>query len=118
MVYTEYDSNNSGGDWWLTDENWQALEEADWKVRWVRDNPDWYKGADRWLGALARSATRELPLREAIAEWERVTGLDSSALGCSCCGTPHSFTEYDEEGEYVKSYSPDYPEYGQRYDEW
>lgn len=29
-----YHSNNSGGSWWLTDENWRQLEEAGWAVEW------------------------------------------------------------------------------------
>lgn len=38
----EYDSNNSGGGWWLKDEDWLKLEEAGWTVHWVRpnENPD------------------------------------------------------------------------------
>lgn len=30
----EYDSNNSGGGWWVKDEGWKALEEAGWSVYW------------------------------------------------------------------------------------
>jgi len=30
-----YDSNNSGGSWWLKDEDWKALEEAGWTVHWA-----------------------------------------------------------------------------------
>jgi len=30
----EYSSNNSGGAWWLKDEDWKALEAAGWKVVW------------------------------------------------------------------------------------
>lgn len=33
--YVEYDSNNSGGSWWLTDDDWRALEKAGWKVEWA-----------------------------------------------------------------------------------
>lgn len=36
-TYTEYSANNSGGDWWLTYEDWQALEKDGWKVFWVKD---------------------------------------------------------------------------------
>lgn len=25
-MYVEYISNNSGGSWWLSDDNWEALE--------------------------------------------------------------------------------------------
>lgn len=127
-MYVEYESNNSGGSWWLGDSHWKALEAAGWKVLWasleekytakgyeldadgtpllvpIGDSSlggDSYsfnlkrKGADgeyRFLGALATHAFRAgLSLREAVAEWERVTGLDASASGCECCGPPHVF---------------------------
>ena len=103
----EYSSNNSGGSWWLKDEDWIALEKAGWKVDWVRDSETHGRyGAkdDRWLGALATSASREgLSLADAVAEWEKVTGESSTDAGCACCGQPHSFTLYDDAGKYVKS---------------
>lgn len=121
MGYIEYDSNNSGGSWWLTDQDWQNLEAAGWDVQWFRNRDDNFFRTDkdgRWLGALASSATRSgLTLGQAIREWEQVTGKDSSALGCSCCGTPHSFYAYDDDGRMTgDSYSPDFPRYGSRYD--
>lgn len=80
-----YDSNNSGGRWWLTDKQWDALERAGWEVEW-RD--------ERFLGARATSATRQgLPLARAIREWERATGENADARGCKCCGQPHTFSE-------------------------
>lgn len=120
-MYVEYSSNNSGGTWWLTDNDWRALANAGWEVEWYEDQKD-YNGKDypegRFLDALASHAKREgLSLGDAIEEWERVTGQDSSALGCSCCGTPHSFTEYDDDGKYVDSYYPSFPLYGDRYGE-
>ena len=30
----EYSSNNSGGGWWLKDEDWKKLEKAGWVVEW------------------------------------------------------------------------------------
>jgi hypothetical protein len=84
----EYSSNNSGGYWRLSDEDWQNLEKAGWKVNW----------RGRWLGALATSATRKgLTKDEAIAEFEQVTGQDAYDCGCSCCGIPHNFYQEDEE---------------------
>lgn len=101
MYDVTYFSNNSGGHWWLSDSDWKALENAGWKVNWC----------DRWLGAAATSATKEgTTMRDAIDEWESVTGQDSSELGCySCCGPPHRF---DSEHE---SYSPESPTHGTRY---
>lgn len=106
-MYVEYSSNNSGGSWWLSDEDWLALEAAGWEVAWCRNrNGEFFKPGDdgRWLGALATSATRKgLPLREAADEWERITGQSATDAGCPCCGQPHSFTEYTDAGDYVAS---------------
>lgn len=33
-MFVTYSSNNSGGSWWLSDEQWFALEKAGWKVHW------------------------------------------------------------------------------------
>ena len=91
----EYSSNNSGGSFWLSDEDWKKLEEAGWEVNWEKT---------RWLGALATGATRRgLSLKEAIKEWAEVTGQDPADEGCNCCGAPHSFTEYGPDGKYLRS---------------
>ncbi len=114
----EYSSNNSGGSWWLNDDDWFALQEAGWIVQWAKDetgHSSWVDKDGRWLGALATRATREgLTLGEAIEEWERVTGEDSADLGCSCCGTPHSFMYEGDDGQ-RDWWSPEYPETGTRY---
>lgn len=93
----EYDSNNSGGSWWLSDKNWEDLAAAGWEV-------SWYAEDNRFIGALATKANRYgLSLEEAVAEWEEVTGCTSTDAGCPCCGQPHTFTEYDGDGKYVRS---------------
>jgi hypothetical protein len=35
-VLVEYNSNNSGGRWWLSDADWSALEAAGWRIKWAR----------------------------------------------------------------------------------
>lgn len=115
-----YSSNNSGGDWWLTDRNWLDLEAAGWVVQWFAgDEDDTFRMLDdegRWLGALATYASREgLSMGDAIDEWERVTGECSSELGCSCCGTPHSFYEETDDGRIGEYWSPSYPTQGDSY---
>ena len=30
----EYSSNNSGGSWWLSDDDWRKLEKAGWEIQW------------------------------------------------------------------------------------
>lgn len=36
----EYRHNNSGGSWWLTDDDWYALEAAGWIVHWQHDESE------------------------------------------------------------------------------
>lgn len=40
MGHIEYRSNNSGGSWWLSDDDWLALEAAGWVVHWVHSPDD------------------------------------------------------------------------------
>jgi len=91
-----YVSNNSGGSWWLKDEDWLALEKAGWRVAWVcEEKGDVLGGPDkdgRWLGALAKEASKEFPSPgAAMQEFEEITGEGVSDEGCNCCGPPHSF---------------------------
>ena len=107
MIKVEYASNNSGGNWWLTDEDWYALENAGWAVHWRRNETNPLGGADkdgRWLGALATEASKEFnSMREGVEEWETLTSQDAGALGCfTCCGNPHNFSGKDlETGAYI-----------------
>jgi len=105
VSYVEYSSNNSGGSWWLTDQNWYDLEAAGWEVQWIKDEKSPFReaGTERWLGALAREAIRrDVTLRVAMAEFEDVTGLSPYDQGCNCCGQPHSFYEYNDDGSYIR----------------
>jgi hypothetical protein len=104
MITVEYDSNNSGGRWWLEDEDWHALEAAGWRVAWLAEEPGpMSHGPDgRFLGALATRASKDFPsLRGAVEEWERITGQDASDEGCNCCGRPHNFSGKTDDGHYV-----------------
>lgn len=119
-TYTYYSSNNSGGSFWLSTEQWLALEAAGWVVEWggrmysekgdALDQPK-YKSLDElpkteyYMGEPAVSARRyELMFREAIQEFADVTGEDPAALGCGCCGPPHGFTEKQvSNNAYVRS---------------
>lgn len=98
-----YSSNNSGGRWWLSDQDWKNLEAGGWSVEWSNY---------RFLGELATTASKEFSsIKEAIKDWESITNKRATALGCSCCGTPHSFMS-DNPYEY---WSPEYPKYGEEY---
>ena len=107
-----YDSNNSGGSWWLKDADWDALEAAGWTVHWGQAArrqayadtqaeallPS-VKGDERWLGGLATSAAKRFDSkRDAVDEWERITGQEAAAIGCNCCGPPHSWKWLDDNG--------------------
>lgn len=91
-----YSSNNSGGVWWLEDQDWRNLEAAGWTVEWVKDwGESVASGEDRWLGALATSATKDGfdDMWSAKDAWESVTRKYPDAVGCECCGKPHDFYE-------------------------
>lgn len=131
--YVEYSSNNSGGSWWLSDQNWKDLEAAGWKVAWTTleheysAKDDYVREPDgtpklvpigqgnskfpslvskdgRWLGALAKVSYKPNcdSIRDAAAEWERITGQNATDPGCACCGQPHRFTLY-RDGKYIES---------------
>lgn len=115
-VVVKYDSNNSGGHWWLSDEDWDKLAAAGWNVHWNghggRRPESSYSDplapvkdvGERWLGARTGSAAKEFENpADAIAEFERVTGQDASAEGCNCCGPPHSFEYEDADGKHYAS---------------
>jgi hypothetical protein len=65
--------NNSGGSYWLSPEQYQALAEAGWRVD-------------------GKNAEKEFnSLKEGKEEWENLTGENSETLGCECCGRPYQF---------------------------
>lgn len=97
----KYTSNNSGGSWWLKDQDWFNLEKAGWIVDWVSKDDLFGKnpphesldGKFTWLGAIAKEATLECETpTDAMRSFEKATGQDVSDEGCNCCGAPHSFS--------------------------
>lgn len=93
MPLTIYSTNNSGGRWWLSQEDWDNLIKAGW-------TPIHFKG---WV----RGAWRALCEEAAKAEFDNVTSQFSDELGCECCGPPHNFSECETlEGE--ESFPKDY----------
>jgi hypothetical protein len=95
-TYVKYNSNNSGGNFWLSAEDWKKLVAAGWVINrktYFGDDPG---GANRY----------GLTLREAIQEFEELTGQDAGAQGCNCCGPPHEFEERDiATDKYIRSMS-------------
>lgn len=106
LKWYKYTTNNSGGAWWLKDQDWLALEKAGWTVFWSKDDPycDPYREPDgRFLGSLAVEAAKKFASEgDAIAEWSRLTIQDYYEDGCPCCGPPHSIREVNSLPEWVK----------------
>ena len=112
MKLFQYSSNNSGGRWWLSEDNWKALANAGWKVIWswqefiynskgdhIFDSEGYPKVKDAkpvgtlWLGGYAKYAYKKFnTVKECIDEFEKLTGQDVSDKGCNCCGAPHNFS--------------------------
>lgn len=137
MGLLRYSANNSGGSFWLTTENWQALEKAGWVVHWIHNIDDgdhthqeehsksWgfhdhsyldslvpavWSGED-WLGTPAKSAIKVTDNPDSdITEFESLTGMNADSIGCTCCGPPHSFSFEDDNGsvQYLDSQPVDY----------
>jgi len=117
-IIVEYSANNSGGDWWLKDKDWKALEKAGWLVDWNRKfkykdgnhvyNKDglpelleikngWTGEDGRHLGALAHYAYKKFSnIQQALQEFEKITRQNISDEGCNCCGAPHRFSWWPE----------------------
>lgn len=107
--HVEYDSNNSGGSWWLTDDEWRNLEKNGWSVLWISDKkPEsldiferTVKETGRWLGALATRACKTfdaydevLAVESAKKDFQSITDQNPDDEGCDCCGSPHYFSAW------------------------
>jgi hypothetical protein len=101
MYTLRYSSNNSGGDWWLTDDDWRAMEAAGWKVDWYADSPIFAPDENgRWLEALASKAEIQTDdPKKTIEEWAALVDEDPTDEGCNCCGQPHNFSYTDAGGK-------------------
>ena len=98
----EYYSSNSGGRDWLNEEQWKKLEKAGWRLfgfdnvayegndyKLDKDGlPEKTGETDRYKYAFKRFDTP----KEALLEFEELTGEDTTAEGCNCCGPPHCFS--------------------------
>jgi len=126
-----YDSNNSGGDWWLKEKDWDALAAAGWNVHWAHLDPKIWNGSQpvagcydkekmltpipkthlKYMGAFARSCAKRFEsMEQGIEEFAKVAKQNPEDLGCSCCGPPHNFEWYDDNGS-TKYFDHDfYPE--------
>lgn len=69
-----YDSNNSGGFFWIDGDDIAKMEAAGWKhhsyMKWMLD---------------AES------VESAKEQWAALLNMDPDEIGCECCGPPHDF---------------------------
>ena len=86
-----YSTNNSGGSYWLTGEDWVNLEDAGWVVEWEKPRDDEPFAYSAYIDNVES-------VDVAVAKWEHVTKERAADPGCSCCGPPHSF--YADQGGY------------------
>ena len=104
-IPVEYSTNNSGGNYWLTKEDWRALQDAGWLIMdWdnsVYDEKGQYVPDENGLPMVSHPADLDKAhyafklfdnIQEALVEFEKLTGQNVSDEGCNCCGAPHSFT--------------------------
>jgi hypothetical protein len=91
MGYIEFSENNSGGSFWLSQKNYEDLMAAGWTGEGITSD---YCGGRR----LRREG---VSMRMALAEFYDATGYDGDEEGCSCCGQPFYFAEYDDQGKMI-----------------
>lgn len=105
------DENNSGGSWWLSKAQYDALFAAGWT--YVPSQYDLDHSNDQLGGLLG---TKDVPygwrhntgvdaasIRDAVDSFEEATGENFFAQGCNCCGVPFSIgTGYDADGDRIQ----------------
>jgi len=94
-----YSTNNSGGNYWLSEKNWYELQRAGWEILELTKDEYGY-GRTLCHEAFLDCSSVE----EAKASFQQATGLNPTTRGCSCCGMPHQFTEEDEKEAPTQEY--------------
>jgi len=105
----ELQENNSGGDWWLTEQDYKNLFAAGWKLPKDWDKPS-YEGDEPWEpfcggapvphGWRRSTYIRASSIGEAIRSFETATGRSFYERGCSCCGAPFAISRVGKTFEY------------------
>lgn len=108
------DENNSGGRWWLTQEDYVKLFEAGWVYERPEPRPegppfhmDYDKPFlssnkdDTPYGYRKHTSFVADSMKDAVESFEKATGHDFFAEGCNCCGAPFSLSSDTEPHEYL-----------------
>ncbi len=84
--------NNSGGSFWLSNEDFDNLIADGWV------EPE---GQTSMFGRVSHDLTLDVPVADEDAavtiakiEFQRVTGQDPDDEGCNCCGPPFYFSTW------------------------
>lgn len=116
MPTYELSNNNSGGSFWIGRKEMDALLAAGWYVDpeykpyfGVGGSDDNYFGSGCTAGELHALRVKRDSAQQAIEEFEKLTGQDFFALGCTCCGAPFTLYELGEGDtrNYLKSWGGD-----------
>lgn len=99
--------NNSGGKWWLKENDELGLKNAGWKVNIAHGVGGRHVAHAFLIGA---------DIETALKSFRQATHFTGRELGCNCCGVPFSFVQYSQEGKWLKSYSTSYPDEGEDYE--
>lgn len=102
--------NNSGGKWWLNEKDEGGLIAEGWLLDISEDS---------FLGRhISYAFLPDVDIKQALASFRKATQFTGRELGCfSCCGSPFSFTQYDQIGKSIEWWSPKAPVDGDDY-EW
>ena len=98
----EFSENNSGGGWWLSRAQYEAMFAAGW--HYETSDYDIEKGYDDGVpyGWRHNTVGEFDTLRNAVEAFELATGEDFFAQGCPCCGVPFSMSS---DNDYVSGNS-------------
>lgn len=83
--------NNSGGRWWLNEKDEQGLIVEGWLLHFTD-----------FLGLhIDYAFLPNVSMQQALHSFSMATRYQGTERGCSCCGRPFSFSQYDENGKSI-----------------
>lgn len=111
MAKYKLSENNSGGSWWLSRADYEAMFAAGWSYEAddydrerKHDTEPFFIGDDTPYGWRHNTIGEFASIREAVESFEAATGQDFFAEGRNCCGCPFSISAVDGH-EYISGNS-------------
>ncbi len=88
-----FEENNSGGHWWLKREDYDKLLANGWTCNIPDTDPrakkPWHEGDDVLYGERKYTSKEFSTIKDAVEDWQRITGRNFWEQGCNCCGAPY-----------------------------